>query len=95
VRAAEAGLGIALVPELLCSAWFQSGALVPIFAVGLATSDAYFLVCRLKDMEKPEVAALMEWAVEEFILPSRERGSSIGEKLLVCQATPLPPMVTP
>jgi LysR family glycine cleavage system transcriptional activator len=66
VRAAEAGLGIALVPKALCGGWFQTGALVRIFAVGLPTNDAYFLVCRPKDMEKPEVAALMQWAVEEF-----------------------------
>lgn len=66
VRAAEAGLGVALVPEALCAGWFQTGALVRIFTVGLPVSDTYFLVCRMKDAEKPEVAALMEWAVEEF-----------------------------
>jgi len=69
VRAAEAGLGVALVPEALCVRWFESGALLRIFSVELPLNDAYFLVCRGKDAEKPEVAALMAWALEEFRLP--------------------------
>lgn len=68
VRAAEAGLGVALVPEALCGERFKTGALLRIFSVGLPLSDAYFLACRLKDVDKPEVAALLEWAVAEFAL---------------------------
>lgn len=66
VRAAEAGLGVALVPEALCGRWFQSGALARIFSVQLPVSDTYFLACRTKDADKPEVGALMAWALEEF-----------------------------
>jgi DNA-binding transcriptional LysR family regulator len=66
VRAAENGLGIALVPEPLCASWFESGALVRIFPVDMPARDAYFVACRARDADRPEVAALMAWAVAEF-----------------------------
>jgi len=66
VRAAERGVGVALVPSALCDAWFRSGALVKIFSVELQTADTYFLVSRPKDADKPEVSALTNWALEEF-----------------------------
>lgn len=37
VRAAERGIGVALVPSLLCASWFRSGSLVKIFSSELAT----------------------------------------------------------
>src|SRR6201999_4424166 len=58
VRAAERGVGIALVPSALCGAWFMSGSLVRIFPLELETSDSYFLVNRPTDTNKPEVLAL-------------------------------------
>ena len=66
VRAAERGVGVALVPTALCGAWFDTGALVRIFSIELATSDTYYLVSRPKDAEKEEVTAVTEWALEEF-----------------------------
>jgi LysR family glycine cleavage system transcriptional activator len=66
VRAAERGVGVALVPPVLCDSWFRSGALVKIFSVELRTADTYFLVSRPKDADKPEVRALTHWALEEF-----------------------------
>jgi LysR family glycine cleavage system transcriptional activator len=66
VRAAERGIGVALVPTALCGAWFDTGALVRIFSIELSTPDTYYLVTRPKDSDKPEVAALTEWALEEF-----------------------------
>jgi LysR family transcriptional regulator, glycine cleavage system transcriptional activator len=66
VRAAERGIGVALVPTALCGAWFATGALVRIFSIELALSDTYYLVSRQKDAEKPEVKAVTEWALEEF-----------------------------
>src|SRR5580704_325472 len=66
VRAAERGLGIALVPALLCDSWIRSGALVRVFAVELATSDAYYLVSRAKDAHKPQVKALTRWALAQY-----------------------------
>ena len=66
VRAAERGIGVALVPSALCSAWFRSGALVQIFPLELATRDTYFLVNRFEDADRPEVKALTSWALAQF-----------------------------
>jgi LysR family glycine cleavage system transcriptional activator len=66
VRAAERGLGIALVPTLLCDSWIRSGALVQVFAVELASADSYYLVNRPKDTERPAVRELTRWAVAQY-----------------------------
>ena len=66
VRAAERGVGVALVPTALCGAWFDTGALVRIFSIELETVDTYYLVCRPKDAEKEEVKSVTDWALEEF-----------------------------
>jgi LysR family glycine cleavage system transcriptional activator len=66
VRAAERGLGIALVPTRLCGSWLRSGALVQVFAVELATADAYYLVSRPRDAERATVRALMRWALAQY-----------------------------
>jgi len=66
VRAAERGLGIALVPASLTSHWFDSGALEQVSAVELPTRDRYFLVNRAVDGARPEVQALRAWALAEF-----------------------------
>jgi LysR family glycine cleavage system transcriptional activator len=66
VRAAERGIGVALVPTALCGAWFDTGALVRIFPIELETPDTYYLVSRPRDSDKPEVTALTDWAIGEF-----------------------------
>ena len=73
VRAAERGVGVALVPQMLCNAWFESGALVRIFPIELPTHDTYFLVNRVKDTARPEVLAMTDWARANCLrLPRRE-----------------------
>jgi LysR family glycine cleavage system transcriptional activator len=66
VRAAERGLGIALVPVRLCQSWMRAGALVRVFAVELATPEAYYLVSRTRDAERPPVKALTRWALAQY-----------------------------
>jgi LysR family glycine cleavage system transcriptional activator len=66
VRAAERGLGIALVPVILCQSWIRTGALVRMFAVELATSEAYYLVSRQRDADRPPVKALTRWALAHY-----------------------------
>ncbi len=66
VRAAERGIGVALVPTALCGAWFATGALTRIFSIELTLSDTYYLVSRPRDAQKPEVTAITNWALEEF-----------------------------
>ncbi|HEY7887425.1 MAG TPA: LysR substrate-binding domain-containing protein [Steroidobacteraceae bacterium] len=70
VRAAERGVGVALVPSRLCEAWFRSGSLARIFPTELATADTYFLVSRRKDAGRPEIQALAEWALSQFRDPA-------------------------
>lgn len=66
VRAAECGIGVALVPSAHCAAAFRSGTLTRIFAIELPTPDTYYLVNRTRDGDKPEVRALAEWMREQF-----------------------------
>jgi LysR family glycine cleavage system transcriptional activator len=78
VRAAERGVGVALVPLRLCEAWFRSGSLVRIFATELATADAYFLVSRPKDAGRPEIRALTAWALSQFRDPAQAPRRRVG-----------------
>ena len=66
VRAAELGLGVALVPTAHCEAWFRSGTLARIFAVKLSTADSYYLVNRSRDADRPDVCAITAWVREQF-----------------------------
>lgn len=66
VRAAERGLAIALVPSTLCAARFASGTLVRISPAEVPTHDAYYLVHRPDDGRRPEVRALVSWALAEL-----------------------------
>jgi LysR family glycine cleavage system transcriptional activator len=65
-RAAERGLGIALVPIPLSGSWFSSGALVRLSVGELQTTDRYYFVYRREDAENPDVLALRDWVVDTF-----------------------------
>jgi len=65
-RAAEIGLGIALVPARLAASWFASGALTRLSDVELETPDRYYFVHRLEDAHDRDVCALRDWVLQEF-----------------------------
>ncbi len=65
-RAAEQGLGAALVPLPLAESWFASGRLVRLFDYELVTADNYCVVCTEEDSERPEIRALREWTLQTF-----------------------------
>lgn len=65
-RAAEQGLGAALVPSQLSDSWFESGALVPLFPTELETEDAYYFVCRPAVEKTEPVRQLREWVLAQF-----------------------------
>lgn len=65
-RAAERGLGAALVPIQLSDSWFASGSLVRLFPDELPTRDAYYFVCRKEDRQRPDVRHLRDWALQKF-----------------------------
>lgn len=65
-RAAERGLGAALVPLPLSDAWFQSGSLVRLFDHELVARDGYYFVYRKEDETRTDIRALREWMLQTF-----------------------------
>jgi len=65
-RAAERGLGAALVPVPLSDAWFRSGSLVRLSEHTLLTRSGYYFVCRHEDLQREDVRALREWMLRTF-----------------------------
>lgn len=65
-RAAERGLGAALVPSQLSDSWFDSGALVRLLPHELVTDDAYYFVCRRANENNENVALLRKWVLSQF-----------------------------
>ena len=65
-RAAERGLGAALVPVQLSDAWFESGSLVPLSDHVLLTPDAYYFVCRVDDAANETIQTLRAWVLQNF-----------------------------
>lgn len=65
-RAAERGLGAALVPVQLSDAWFESGSLVPLSDHELLTRDAYYFVCRSTDADNETIRTLRRWVLQSF-----------------------------
>ena len=66
-RAAERGLGAALVPVQLSDAWFDSGSLVRLSDHELLTRDAYYFVCRSDDTGNETVQTLRRWVLQNFV----------------------------
>jgi LysR family glycine cleavage system transcriptional activator len=70
VRAAEQGLGVALVPHIVASAWFASGSIQRFSADELETGDRYYIACRPEDAPRREVDAFRNWAIGQFRAPT-------------------------
>jgi LysR family glycine cleavage system transcriptional activator len=66
-RAAERGLGAALVPLPLGDAWFQSGSLVTLFEHELVTRDGYYFVYRKEDENREDIRSLRQWILQTFV----------------------------
>ncbi|MEM6775223.1 MAG: LysR substrate-binding domain-containing protein [Pseudomonadota bacterium] len=65
-RAAERGVGAALVPVPLSDNWFKYGALVPMFEETADMAESYYLAYPAAKAEVPEVQALRRWVLETF-----------------------------
>jgi DNA-binding transcriptional LysR family regulator len=65
-RAAERGLGAALVPLPLSEAWFQSGSLVRLFEHEFVARDGYYFAYRKGDEALPDIRALRTWILQTF-----------------------------
>ena len=66
MRAAERGIGAALVPVELSKAWFDNGNIVPLFRKPLVTDEAYYFVCSEEASKRPTVQRLREWVLQNF-----------------------------
>jgi DNA-binding transcriptional LysR family regulator len=65
-RAAERGVGAALVPLPLSENWFKYGALVPLFEDLVTMEESYYLAYPRTRARTPEVRALRSWVLETF-----------------------------
>ena len=66
IRAAELGVGVALVPMPVSSAWFESGALVALNDINLVTEDYYWMALKEKPAGQLAVDQLWHWIAEKF-----------------------------
>ncbi len=70
IRAAEKGLGVALVPAALSARRFNSGRLTRLFDAELETRESYVLLARPEDAGRDEVGELTRWLLAECRVPS-------------------------
>jgi len=66
VRAAEQGIGAALVPVPLADQWFRQGTIVRLFEHALVTDLSYFLVSGKDRTANEAVPLLRRWILERF-----------------------------
>lgn len=67
-RAAEEGLGAALMPTQLCAAWIESGTLTPLFDHELESREAYYLTYLRNDSDTRHIDTFRTWVLQEFAL---------------------------
>ncbi|WP_282109402.1 LysR family transcriptional regulator [Shewanella algicola] len=65
-RAAEQGLGVALIPLPISQAWFDNKTLIPLFRHPLFSHDRYYLVRHTNEQQRPEVQLLIDWILKSF-----------------------------
>ncbi len=65
-RAAERGLGAALVPVQLAESWLGASTLVHLFDTELATDDAYYVVHDKSRSDDSTVRLFCDWVLQEF-----------------------------
>jgi LysR family glycine cleavage system transcriptional activator len=66
VRAAEQGIGAALVPVPLANLWFKQGSIVRLFRQELVTKVSYYLVCSKEQSRDKGVQLLRDWIIQNF-----------------------------
>jgi LysR family glycine cleavage system transcriptional activator len=65
-RAAQQGMGIALVPLPMSKTWFSEQLLVKLFDQELNTNDRYYLIQHENMENKPELTLFARWVEETF-----------------------------
>jgi LysR family transcriptional regulator, glycine cleavage system transcriptional activator len=67
VRAAQRGIGAALVPVPIGDLWFKEGSIVALFKDMLTTDVSYYLVCKEDRATDDGVKLLREWIIRNFV----------------------------
>jgi DNA-binding transcriptional LysR family regulator len=70
VRAAERGIGAALVPVPLADQWFKQGSIVRLFKQQLIADAGYYLVYKEERAGDREVCLLRDWILQNFADPA-------------------------
>ena len=66
VRAAQRGIGAALVPVPIGELWFKEGSIVRLFKDEYVANVSYYLVCSEDRAEDESVVLLRDWIVRNF-----------------------------
>ena len=67
-RAAQQGLGVALIPLPISNSWFSNGSLQRLFEQELLSRDRYYLVRHDDDANRQEIQLLIDWVLQSFLL---------------------------
>jgi len=70
VRAAERGIGAAMVPVPMADLWFKQGTIVRLFKQELVADVSYYLVCRDDRAGDASVRLLSDWILQNFSDPT-------------------------
>ena len=70
VRAAERGIGAALVPVPIADQWFKQKTIVRLFKEDLVADVSYFLVCSKDRVGDEDVDLLRSWILQNFADPA-------------------------
>ena len=69
VRAAQRGIGAALVPVPIGDLWFKEGSLVRLFKNEFVADVSYYLVCDEGSDKDESVIILRDWILQNFAAP--------------------------
>jgi LysR family glycine cleavage system transcriptional activator len=67
MRAAQRGIGAALVPVPIGDLWFEEGSIVRLFKKDLVADVSYYLVCGVDRAEDDSVQLLRDWILQNFV----------------------------
>lgn len=65
-RAAQQGIGIALIPLPLSQNWFDEGVIYPLFEQQLKTRDKYYLIQHDWHASREDLDIFVQWLLTEF-----------------------------
>ena len=66
MRAAQRGIGAALVPVPIGDLWFKEGSIVRLFKQEYVADVSYYLACKKDRATDPNVRILRDWILENF-----------------------------